>query len=106
MKVATGNYFNLYSEQDYDNYGLKVKFDIMIIFTEGFDFSEDIIDSLDLMIEGSLRGLATTNPFAKKADVKETVMMALDALNYEYERVIVDQAVTYEGLVRTGQITT
>ena len=100
MKAATGNYFNLFSETGYDNYGLKVSFDIMIIFAECMELTPDICDTLELMLEGRLRGLALENPFAKKDEVKEAVKLVLNALDYEVERIIVDQAVRCENLKR------
>lgn len=93
MKVATGHYFNLFSEAGYDNYGLKVSFDIMIIFPEWMELDSDIVDTLELMLEGRLRGLALEAPFAQKEAVKETIQQVLKALDYEYERIIVDQAI-------------
>ena len=98
MKVASGNYFNLFSEAGYDNYGLKVNFDIMVIFPEYMTLDSDTIDTLELMLEGRLRGLGLENPFAKKQEVKDAVKMVLEALDYEYERIIVDQAVNLSGL--------
>lgn len=90
MKVATGHYFNLFSEAGYDNYGLKVNFDIMIIFPEWTELNKDMIDTLELMLEGRLRGLGLEDPFAKKQKVKDTVKTVLEALDYEYERIIVE----------------
>ena len=98
MKIATGNYFNLFSEAGYDNYGLKVNFDIMIIFPEHMELDSDIVDTLEMMLEGRLRGLGLEAPFAQKGAVKETIQQVLKALDYEYERIIVDQAVSLSGL--------
>ena len=99
MKVATGTYYNLFSAEDSDNYGLKVKFDILIVFPESFDISNpDIIDSLELLLEGRLRGLGMEMPFAKKKDVEEAVKQTLEALDYDYERIVVDQALTCKSL--------
>ena len=105
MKVATGCYFNMFSEQGYDNYGLKVKFDIMIIFPESFssELPRDVADTLDFMLEGRLRGIGLEHPFAKKDEIKEAVIKVLESLDYEYERVIVDQGVTYDGLMNKNK---
>ncbi len=100
MRTTTGNYYNLCSDGR-DNYGLKVKFDIMIIFPEGFELEGDIIDTLDLMIEGGLRGLGMKNPYAKKDEVDEVVKQVLRALDYEYEIVLIRQAVTADGLLKS-----
>ena len=94
MKVATGNYFNIFSEAGWDNYDLKLKFDIMIIFPEHFELVSDIVDTLELMLEARLRGLGMEKPFARKDDVRDAVIKTLDALGYEYERILVNQAMS------------
>lgn len=102
MKKTTGAYYKISSEDGYDNYGLKVKFDILIVFPENFGSGEsDIWDSLELMLEARLRGLGMEMPFAKKKDVEKAIRSTLDVLNYEYERVVVTQALTYEKLAET-----
>lgn len=99
MKVATGNYFNIFSEVGWDNYDLKLKFDIMIIFPEYFELVSDIADTLELVLETRLRGLGMEKPFAKKDDVRDAVIKTLDALGYEYERILVDQAMSCRKLM-------
>ena len=100
METKTGSYYNLRSESGYDNYGLKVKFDIMIIFPEGFELDGPVIDSIDFMLEGRLRGLAMENPYAKRAEVDACVKQVLKALDYEYEIVLIKQGITAAGLVK------
>ena len=82
MKNVCGNYFRMTSADGFDNLGLKVKFDIIIVFKESFELSEDIYESLDLMIEGGLRGLAMEQPYAKKAEVVKRINMVLEAMGY------------------------
>lgn len=88
MKVAIGNYFNFYSEPGYDNYGLKNRFDIMIVFPEWFELNRDITMALELMLEKYLK--AVGNPAATEEEIKEAVGKALNVLDYEYERIIVN----------------
>lgn len=96
MKSATGMYYNLFSSMDSDNYGLNVKFDIVVIFPESFGsgYMSDIWDTLEDRIEVGLRKLGRDYPFAKKKNVKEVVKNVLDTLDYEYERIIVEQALS------------
>jgi hypothetical protein len=91
MKSATGYYYNLFSENKYDNYGLENKFDIMIIFIESFgeDDMSDIFESLELYIEMKLREVGVTNASADENVIRKVVIGSLEALDYEYERVIV-----------------
>ncbi len=93
MKVEVASYFSMKSETGYDNYGLKLKFNILIIFPETFYLGPDEIDSLELMLEGRLRGLGLENPFAKKEEVRNIIEKVLSALDYEYESVFIDQSI-------------
>ncbi len=99
MKITTGYYYNMCTESGYDNYGLKVKFDIMIIFPEDFVLEGDVIDNLDFLIEGRLRGLGAENPYAKRDEVDTAVKQVLKSLDYEYEIVLIRQGVTAAGLI-------
>ncbi len=102
MRSTVGNYYNLFSEDGTDNLGLKVKFDIMIVFPESFYGDPDVWDTLELMLEGRLRGLGLENPYAKKHEVEDAVKKVLESLDYEYERVLVSQALSCENLVKGG----
>ncbi len=95
MKIATGSYINFFSEEGYDNLGLKVKFDILVVFTESFgELERDVVETLELLVEGRLRDLAMNDPFAKKNAVKDVVTQVLDTLDYDYERIVVEQFIT------------
>ena len=98
MLIKSGNFMNITSTDGEDNYGLRVKFDIMIIFSDTFILNEEDTENLKMMIIGRLRGLGMEMPFAKKKDVKKAVQEVLDALVCKYDRVYVEHALTYDGL--------
>ncbi len=91
MKVATGNWINIYSEQGHDNYGFKLHFDIMVLFIESFQLTPEVADAVYEKIQERLIELGKVNPFAQKNAVKTIIIEVLDSLGYEYERVLVDQ---------------
>lgn len=95
MNNTTGNYYRMTSMDGFDNLGLKVKFDIIIIFDSSFTISSEISDSLDLMLEGGLRGIALNNPYAKKREVLQRVYDVLKLLGYtDYVcNVFIDQSI-------------
>lgn len=101
MKSAIGYYYNLYSDNDSDNYGLKLKFDITIVFIESFGVPDmsDVFGSLELLLEGRLKYLGMTKPFARKADIEKVVRETLNALDYEYQNIFISEALTYDGLM-------
>ncbi|MBQ6128716.1 MAG: hypothetical protein IJI51_03560 [Lachnospiraceae bacterium] len=102
MKSCTGTYCNLFSDTDSDNYGLRVKFDIMIVFPEhfGYGLEPDCMDTLELMVEKALKHLGAAKPYAKKEDVFETVKQVLKTLEYDYNHILVTQALTCKELAK------
>ena len=100
MLATTGMFYRLRSDDNADNLGLKVKFDILVVFTEGFGLSEEDIENLNMMLEARLRGLAFEMPFAKKKEVEAATIQVLEALGYEPDRVIVNQALTCATLLK------
>ena len=77
MKNRIGTYYRMTSKKEFDNPGFKNKFDIIIVFDEQFELTADIEDTLDLMLEGGLRGLALEKPFATKEKVEERIRLVL-----------------------------
>lgn len=91
MKLATGNYINLYTAVGYSDYGLKGWIDIVIFFIESFELTEDVVDSIDLLIEEKLTELGKKNPDADENEIYEAVVDVLDRLDYEYMGIVVNR---------------
>lgn len=92
MKVATGEYINIFSEAGYQNCGLSNRYDIFICLTESFgELSKDIVDAVEMLVDKKLIEIGKIDPNASKETVYMAVRDVLDALNYEYAKITVER---------------
>lgn len=92
MKIATGSYINIFSENGYHNCNLSYKFDIFICFIECFKLTPDVVETLELLINKNLSELGEEDPNADEDTVYMIIRDVLDKLDYEYSKISVEMS--------------
>lgn len=87
MKLATGAYLNLFSEVGHDNYGLKNKYDIFILFPEYMSFEEvsEIQEDIIEKVENALKTNFSDDNIENASKIKEIV----EVLTIDYDAQVI-----------------